>query len=250
MTTEREKTTETSYSSDAFPPTQWQLVHEAGSGQTEAAERALSELCQTYWYPLYCFLRRSGLNPHDAEDRTQSFFQKLITENLLQGANKDRGRLRSFLLTSVKNFIRDEWRKETAIKRGGHLKAVSFEQSEAENRYLLEPVDTDSPENLYDQAWAYTILERALNHLRERYAEKGNAQRFSSLEPYLSAKDSKGSYRETARKMGMTEGAVRLAVFQLRKRYRIQLRREIASTVKNHEDIDRELDYLKKIFEN
>jgi len=228
-----------------FPVTRWSVVLEArGDGQSAAA--ALADLCEAYWYPLYCFVRRKGRSPEDAEDLTQAFFGRLIEKDILSKAQEDRGKLRTFLLTSLKNFLSDEWDKATALKRGGGMPLVSIDAELAEERYRTEPMDESSPDRLFEKRWALTLLERVMTSLREQYEKRGKGKVFEQLSPFLGAKSGVDSYSEIARNLGISENAVRVSVFRLRQRYSSELRSHIAETVDSDEEVAAEIQFLFK----
>jgi RNA polymerase sigma-70 factor (ECF subfamily) len=201
-------------------------------------------LCRTYWYPLYTFVRRQGHDPHCAQDLTQEFFARLLTKDYLAGVKREKGRFRSFLLATLKHFLADEWDRSRRIKRGGGKTPISLDDTTAEARYGLEPSHDLSPDRMYERRWATTLLEQVLSRLETQFTAAGNGPLFDALQEYL-AKEAKATpYAETAAKLGMTEGAVRVAVHRLRQRYREILRAEIAHTVADPAQIDDELRHL------
>ncbi|MHC4439371.1 MAG: RNA polymerase sigma factor, partial [Planctomycetota bacterium] len=194
-------------------------------------EPALATLCQTYWFPLYAFLRRRGYDSHQAEDYTQGFFAGILERKGLRRADPKYGKFRSFLLASLKNFLADEWDRSHAQKRGGDKKVLSLDFDAAANRYDREPANQMSPEKLFERSWALTILTRAMNRLKSESAASDKQQLFDCLKVYLTAEKDAVPYREVAEKLEMTEGAVKVAVHRLRRRYRELVRDEIAQTV-------------------
>lgn len=224
-----------------FNTTHWSLVLLAGQSQAPFADAALEKLCRTYWYPLYAYVRRGGHSPHDAQDLTQEFFARLLEKNYLQLADRDRGRFRSFLLKSLQHFLVNEWVRGQAQKRGGGQKVFSLDEEAAERSYLAQPADQLAPESLYDQRWAMTLLERAMERLGADYATAGKEELFRQLKPLLLTEGSGESYRQLAGPLGLSEGAVKVALHRLRQRFRDAVRAEIAQTVATPEEVDEEL---------
>src|SRR5436190_3040522 len=213
-----------------FTATHWSVVLSAQGSSTPAAE-ALEKLCRTYWHPLYVYVRRQGHSPHDAQDLTQEFFARLIEKNYLGDVDREKGRFRSFLLASLKHFLANEWDKAKAVKRGGDQSFVSLNSESAETRYSLEPADTLSADKIFERRWALTLLEQVLARLREEYSDTGKTALFDRLKDCLTGDRSSLPYAELGSKAGMSEGAVKVAVHRLRRRYRDLLREEIANTV-------------------
>ena len=225
-----------------FHTTSWSLIVAAASEPTTAARQALATLCQTYWIPVYAFVRRNGHDPDKAQDLTQEFFSVLIEKNYLEDADRRRGRFRSFLLTSVKHFLANEWDKARAVKRGGGQVFVSIDAS-AEGWYVPAVAHAITPEALFERRWALSLLERVLARLRDEYAALGKEKQFASLAAFLDS-DSEERYDELATRMNMSVGALRMAIFRMRKKYRALLRAEIAETVASPEEIDQEIAFL------
>ncbi len=227
-----------------FATTRWSLVVAAGDSSSEGSERALAELCERYWYPLYAYARRRGYDPEDARDLTQAFFVKLLEKRDLRAADPARGRFRTFLLSSMKNFLAGEWRKDQAQKRGGAVRVLSLDFDSAEESYALEPSHELSPEVIYERRWALGLLDRAVTDLRDRYAEAGNLEIFDALKGFLGGTDDVLPYSELSRRLGHSEGALRTAASRLRSRWRKQLRRLVAETVRDPSDVQDELQSL------
>lgn len=223
--------------------TRWSIVLNARAGD-EQSERALAEICEAYWFPLYVFVRRSGQPAEDAEDLTQSFFAKLIEKDYLEKADKERGRLRSFLLASLKNFMADEWDKSQAQKRGGGKQLVSIDQAEAEERYALEPKDDASPDRQFEKRWALTLLENIVDELRQEFAASGKEETFNALQPFLAWNSADESYADVSGRIGVSENAARVTVFRMRKRFGELMRLSIAETVSTEEEVDEEMKFL------
>lgn len=208
------------------------------------AQAALAYLCQTYWYPLYAFVRRRGHAPEDAKDLTQTFFARLLQCNWVGDADRERGRFRTFLLTAVSRFLSDEWDKLRALKRGGDVAHVPVQLDTAETRYGYEPVDNATPEQCYERRWALTLLDTVLHRLRVEYERDGKGGLFGALSSCLLGNRERQPYAQLAVQLEMNEGPVKVAVHRLRKRYRQLLRAEIAQTMAAPEEVDDELRHL------
>jgi DNA-directed RNA polymerase specialized sigma24 family protein len=227
-----------------FATTHWSVVVDAGCADSPNASRAMASLCQTYWYPLYAYVRRKGYNAADAQDLTQEFFARLLARNYLNVADRNRGKFRSFLLGSLEHFLAREWTKAHAQKRGGGQAIFSLDEVDAENRYLLEPAHELTPEKIFDRRWATTLLEQAMARLHKDYEADHKGDLFARLEVFLTGNAPETSYAEIAASLDMTEGALKVAVHRLRQRYGELVRAEIAQTVVALETIDEELQYL------
>lgn len=230
-----------------FDTTHWSIVLAAGDTSSPEAAEALRRLCEMYWYPLYAFLRTQGRSHADAEDLTQAFFARLLEKKSLRLADRDRGRFRSFLITSLKNFAANEYDRERAEKRGGHQRTISLEIYTAEGRFQLDPPTTETPDVVFERTWALTLLDKAMQRLRQHTDQRGELSRFDELKPYLTAEEPLPSYAETGRVLGMSEGAVRVAVSRLRHRLGTFVRDEIAQTVESPDDVDAELRHLLSV---
>jgi len=231
-----------------FVTTHWSLVLRAGQAEADAVGEALQELCQTYWYPLYCFIRRQGRTPHEAEDLTQGFFARLLEHNFVADARQERGKFRSFLLLALKRFLANEWDRQHAQKRGGFQPVVAIDQALAEARLDAELRQDLTPEILFDRQWAVLLLERTMAQLREEYIATGRAKLFEHLSACLTQEESAGSYAEIARELRLTEASVKQAAYRLRARYREILRAEIGKTVSSPREIEEELRFLFACF--
>ncbi len=227
-----------------FAATHWSVVMTAGQSDLPQAAEALEKLCLTYWYPLYAFVRRQGHSPEDAEDLTQQFFLRLVEKNYLAKADRDRGKFRTFLLGSLKNFLINEWKRADRLKRGGDLTFISFDAHEAEKRYAAGPIDNASPSVAYERQWADAMIEQVLAHLRSEYAKGDKAQLFAALKGFIWGDPISASYAEIGKQMKLAEGTVKVAVHRLRQRFREVLRSEVAHTVAQPEDVDEELRHL------
>jgi RNA polymerase sigma-70 factor (ECF subfamily) len=225
----------------AFVTTHWSVVLTAGRADTTKARDALARLCQTYWHPLYAYVRRLGHSPPDAQDLTQEFFARLLAKNYLAGAEESRGRFRSFLLTSLKHFLANEWDKARAQKRGGGQVPIPIDPTAVETGCCNEPADPASADKIYERRWALTLLDRVLHRLRDDYATSGREHLFEQLKPTLTEASRTVRYSEMAARLGTSEGAVKVAVHRLRQQYRQVLRAEIAETVSGPEEVEDEL---------
>ena len=227
----------------AFVTTHWSVVLTAGQHDATRALNALEQLCQMYWLPLYAYVRRRGYSPEDAKDLTQEFFARLLERDWVARADQQRGRFRTFLLTSMSHFLANEWEKARAQKRGGG-RVVSLSCDAAEARCAWEPVDNFTPEQNFERRWVLTLLDRVMDRLSAEYARAGNGELYENLKPCLLGDRTAQPYAALAVKTGMTEGSIKVAVFRLRQRYRELLRDEIANTVETPEEIEEEMRYL------
>jgi RNA polymerase sigma-70 factor (ECF subfamily) len=227
--------------SGAFATTHWSVVQSAGSTDSDRARSALEQLCTTYWYPVYAFIRRRGLNPHEAEDLTQTFFGHLLERDSFKQADRQKGRFRNFLLRSLTNFLNDEWDKKRTFKRGGKQVIVSLEEAAAEDRYRCEPIDSSTPEKLFERRWALTLLQQVLDQLMKEYVAAGKAELFARLQPFITGEMMPGVYKELGAALGMKEETIRVALSRLRRRFGELLRAEIAHTVVSPEEVDLEI---------
>jgi RNA polymerase sigma-70 factor (ECF subfamily) len=226
-----------------FPTTHWSLVLNAGSAGMAEGRVALVSLCESYWYPLYAFIRRRGYPREEARDLTQDFVLRILEGRYLDRADPGKGRFRSFLLTSFRFFLSDEADRARAQKRGGGDTSLPFEIAAGEERFEREPRDEETPERIYERRWALSVLERAMNQLRRECEEHGRGEHFERLKGFLIG-GSEESYAALAREMGTSEGALKVSVYRLRKRYRELFRIEIASTVADPADVEPEVRFL------
>jgi len=217
---------------------------EAAQGPSTKSRDALATLCRAYWFPLYAFLRRQGKSPHDAQDLTQAFLLHLVEKHTLTRAQPDKGKFRSFLLASLQYFIADERDKQNAKKRGGGAVLVPLDNQDAEERYVAEPSHNLDPAKLFERRWATTLIERTLSRLEAEFAEPLRKERFDQLQIFLLGEPKTLSYAQVGQKLGIREGAVKVAVLRLRQRFRELLRLEIASTVATEEEIEEEMRHL------
>lgn len=227
-----------------FPATRWSLVV-AANDTGPAAIRAMGDLLQTYWQPLYIFARRSNMTSEDAEDSVQGFYESLLTRDSLQTARQDAGKLRSFLLRAFQNYLRDVYRRGTRQKRGGGGLTISLDDAEANISGMA--MDTVSPDVAYERHWVRTLLEQVLVRLRAEYAARGKAEQLALLEPALAWNGKEVNYAEVAEKLSMTESAIAQAVKRMRGRYRKLLEEEVAQTVDGPEAVALELEHLIRV---
>ena len=227
-----------------FATTHWSVVLCAGQGDGTRSREALARLCQTYWYPLYSFVRRQGHSPEDAQDLTQGFFAHLLGNHALPSVDKGKGKFRSFLLASLRNFLANERERACAQKRGGGQPVVSLHVATAESRYGLEPVDHATPDKVFERNWALTLLEQTLARLRAEQAEAGKATQFAAMQPCLMNDADTPRHAELAFQLGLSVDAVKMAVSRLRRRYRELLCDEIAQTVSSPAEVEEEIRHL------
>lgn len=228
-----------------FPTTRWTLVLAAGDPHRKEARSALVSLCESYWYPLYAYLRRRGYQADQAQDLTQEFFIRVLEGRYLDRANREKGRFRAFILTSLKFFVADEEDRRRARKRGGGA-IVAAEFACGEERYQREPAHDETPERIFERRWALAVLDRVVDKLRNEFALHGHPEHFGRLKVLLLGQ-SEAPYAALAREMNTTEGALKVAVHRLRKRYRELFRQEIADTVTDPAEVESELRYLAAV---
>ena len=221
----------------------------AGRRSSPASAAALADLCQRYWYPLYVYVRRRVADLDEARDLTQEFFARLLEKNTLALADPERGRFRSFLLTAFKHFLINEWEKARAQKRGGGRKALAIDFESKESQFAHEPAHTWTPERLYERHWALTLLDQVLMQLRREYQRAGKRKLFEQLKGFLVGDSANTTHAEAAERLGMTEGAVKVAAHRLRKRYRDLLRQEVAQTVADDTEVEDEIRALFRSLE-
>ncbi len=232
----------------AFTTTHWSMVVIA-QGRSPAADEALEKLCRTYWWPLYGFVRRSGYKPEEAQDLTQGFFELLLGRRDLDVVRREKGRLRSYLLVSLKNFLAKARRRELTTKRGEGRALVPLDELLARERADLEPADTLTADRIYERRWALTLLEQVLTRLETEYRSAGNSKLFNCLKEFLSDEPGRRSQAEVAAELGMTENALKQAFHRLRQRYRQLLRDEIAQTVAVPGDVEDELRHFISVLQ-
>ncbi len=231
------------FAGPAFCTTHWSVVLQAG-GRGANAGQALEWLCRAYWVPLFAFVRRQGHDLHAAQDLTQAFFARLLSDDALARVHPDKGRFRSFLLASLKHFLANEWDRAQCAKRGGGCQIFSLEEATEDERKRFEPVDRASPDRIFERRWAETVLARVNARLRAEYEVVGQGARFDALKIYLLADYDPVSYADTAAQLGLTESAVKSAIYKLRQRYGDMFRAEIAQTVSAPEEVEEEIRWL------
>lgn len=246
--------TESEYSNAPTPhqfrTTQWSMVLQAANVDEEQSRRALDRLCKISWPPIFAFVRRLGYSNEDAQDLAQGFFQHVLTNNVLSYADKERGRFRSFLLASLKNFVSNETRKLRAEKRGGNVQFVSLDQDESDGYTPPQIASNEQFDQGFDRAWAEEIIRRTLDTLKNDYEKSGKLSLFEKLSPYLQLSSTQESYQEIAESLNMSTGTIAVAVFRLRKRYGELLRNEIAQTVSSPMEIESEIRFLLEALTN
>jgi RNA polymerase sigma-70 factor (ECF subfamily) len=226
----------------SFETTRWSLVLAAAGSDSQAARDALASLCETYWYPLYAYLRRRGLDPEDARDLTQGFLTSLIERQDFEGLRQERGRFRAFLLASLKHYLSNWSARERTQKRGGGRRMVPLEN--AEGQYVVEPTDHATPETLFERRWALTVVDGLLADLRAQWTAQGRASEFDELKACLLGQAPAGGYAAAAIRLGTSAGAVKAAVHRLRRRFQSLLRERVAETVADGRDVDDEIRHL------
>jgi RNA polymerase sigma factor (sigma-70 family) len=232
---------------EVFSTTHWSVVLNAGLADSPKASDALAKLCQTYWYPLYAYVRRKGYDAPDAQDLTQEFFARLVARNFLGVADRSKGKFRSFLLGSFEHFLAREWTKAHAQKRGGGQAAFSLDAMDTEIRYRNEPRHDLTPDKLFERRWATTVLEQAMGQLQDEFVANDKADLFAKLQGVLSGEKADCPYGEIAASLGMSEGALKVTIHRLRHRFGELVRAQIAQTVATLEEVDEELRYLSTI---
>ena len=234
---------------DRFPTTQWHLVLMAGQGVADQSADALATLCRVYWYPIYAFVRRQGYGVDEAQDLTQGFFTRLLERHFLNDCRQERGRFRSFLLASLKHFLANERDWVRAQKRGGGVPIVSLDDAIrlGESRYSAEPRHDITPETVFERQWARSLLEHVLTRLQSEFTEAGKAGQFERLKAFLTGDDSRIPYRRLSEDLAMSEGALKVAVHRLRRRFREVLRYEISQTVAHPDEVREEIRYLMSV---
>jgi RNA polymerase sigma factor (sigma-70 family) len=227
-----------------FETTNWSVILEATVGESTAARQALATLCKIYWPPVYAFIRSKGLSPIDAEDLTQAYFTRFLDKGYLHDFRPEVGRFRTFLRASVSHFLSTEWDRERAQKRGGGRPPLSLDEVEDVEGHIRAPADCLTPEVIFEQEWAVSVLKRCLERLRQEQERSGGGERFRRLRPFLTGDGQAWSYDEVARALGLSESSVRVAVHRLRKRFCTVLREEVGRTVASADDVDGEIRWL------
>jgi RNA polymerase sigma-70 factor (ECF subfamily) len=228
----------------AFPPTRWSQVMAARQGSSPEGAAALEAVCRAYWYPLYAYVRRCGQSPHDAQDLTQEFFRLLLEKRWLEDADREKGRLRSFLITALKRFMANEWRRICTDRRGGGQAHLAIDTAFAESRYAADPGVAFAPDEVFDRQWAFTLLELTMARLQAEFNAAGKAGDFAVLSSFLALAREQIDYGTAAARLGMNEGAARVAVHRLRRRFRELYREELSETLPDGADVEAELQHL------
>ena len=240
----RRNTSVASGGAGKFENTLWSRVFAAARLESSVCQPALEELCRQYWYPIYAYIRRGGRDRQQARDLTQGFFAYLLEGNVLKRASPERGRFRSFLLGTLKNFLLNQHEKEQTLRRGGRVEFVSIDEETAEGLYAHEPSSSLTPEKLFDRRWAMTVLEDAMRRLQAEYERAGMTQIFTAAQPYLTG-DGESSFAELGAQLKRNEGAARVLVFRFRERFRQLIRSVIGDTVSDLEQVEIELAHLQ-----
>jgi DNA-directed RNA polymerase specialized sigma24 family protein len=231
--------------SSAFPTTHWSIIAHAGAGTESQTRAALESLCSAYWFPIYAFVRRTGRTHHEAEDCTQEFFAHLLASEGIARARQDRGRFRTFLLASMRNFLTNDWHRSRAVKRGGGVALISLDISRAGERFDDEPTSSEiSPEKAYDRAWAQEMIGAATAQMRREYEAGGRGIQFDALTPFLTDDAAGESHDEAAARLGMNAHAFTVALHRLRRRLAARLRAVVSETVADPAEVDAELRHL------
>lgn len=231
-----------------FATTQWSLVLAAGERGNEESSRALEKLCRAYWPPLYAYVRRRVDSLHSAQDLTQAFFERVLEKDYLADATPERGRFRSFLITAFKHFLANEWDRQKALKRGGGIRRISLD-FDSDRAVRIEPLDAETPDQIYERRWTLTLLDRVLRRLQRELERAGRGAEFSRLKNFIIGQSAE-SYAQAAADIGVSESAARMAASRMRQRYREILRDEIAQTVTSPHDVDDEIQHLFAILSN
>jgi RNA polymerase sigma-70 factor (ECF subfamily) len=225
--------------------THWSVVLSAGLDSSPAAQVAMEQLCRIYWYPLYAHVRRRGHDRHNAEDLTQEFFARLLDQQWLNSVAPEKGRFRTFLLVALDHFLANEWRKGQALKRGGGRAKVSLDETQSgEERFSREATSQAAPERAFDKLWATTVLDQAMTRLQQEFSVRGKAAHFEDWKVFLSREATAQDCQASSQRLGMSAGAVTVAVHRFRERYGDLLRETVAQTVAQAADVDEELRYL------
>jgi RNA polymerase sigma-70 factor (ECF subfamily) len=229
-----------------FATTHWSVVVAAGEAESAPAQSALETLCRAYWYPIYVYVRRKGHAPDDAQDLTQEFFAQVISKHQLRKADRNKGKFRTFLLAALDHFLAREWTRAHRQKRGGQFVFLSLDQERPEERYRLEPRDNTTPERNFERQWARTLLEHAMDALKQECDASRKGALFAEVRRLLSGEREEGAHGEISRRLGISETTVRVNIHRLRRRYGELLRAKLAETVSEKEEVEEELRYLMR----
>jgi RNA polymerase sigma-70 factor (ECF subfamily) len=231
-----------------FNTTHWTMVLACeDESDSSRAQEALARLFQTYWYPLYAYVRRRGYGEHDAEDLVQAFCLHLQEKHALVKADRQRGKFRTFLLSSLQNFLAHERERSQAQKRGGGRELIRLDAEEADARYQLEPAHSVTPETIFEKRWAHALLEQTVSDLRTDFVMRGKERLFDGLSSFLTSDPRETSYQSAANELGLPLSAIKTTIHRLRRDYRSKLREEISRTVSSPDEVDEELAHLRKV---
>jgi len=226
-----------------FTTTHWSVVLTCGADDTVSSAAAMEQLCRTYWYPLYAYVRRRGHPVEEAKDLTQEFFARLIEKEWVTAADANKGRFRTFLLIALNHFLAKEWRRQRAAKRGGGRRPICLDDT-AEARHINEPASNATPERLYERRWALSVFSQALSRLRAQYVTLGKQQHYECFKKFLSTQPDDGEYAAVGQELEMSPGAVAAAVHRLRQQYRDAVRAEVSQTVESPGELEEEMRWL------
>ena len=231
-----------------FPATQWSVIRQVQADDESLRKLGWERVCQTYWKPVYVWLRARGATPEDAEDMAQDFFSRLMAGEALSEVSAEKGRLRSFLLVVLKRQVANAWEYRQAKKRGGDVVMIPLDAQAGEEEWKGLPSDGVSPDIIFDRQWAVQLLHQVMVGLREMYVNSGKQELFDELRDYISGGSSEESYAAAAGRLGMSEGGVKVAAFRLRERYRERLRAAVLETVSCAQEVEDEIDWLFRVF--
>jgi len=240
----------TNHSEYQFPNTRWSVILDAQGGDSEIRDRALGQICRIYWLPVYAFARGQGLQPADAEDLTQNVLACLVDKGGFDRVAEEKGKLRSFLRVVTKNYLRNDWKKAGRQKRGGRDVLLSLDHHDAEQLCFLDSMGSESPDEIFDRHWGLNLLDRTMERLQASYVGEGKGEMFAVLSCVLGRGGGGPRYQDLAAELGTSEGAIKVAVHRLRKRYRRLLKEEIARTLgdESEEAVEEEIRYLFGVF--
>jgi RNA polymerase sigma-70 factor (ECF subfamily) len=227
-----------------FPTTHWSLIRSSASGNGAQADAALAELCRTYWFPIYSFIRVRSQSADEAQDLAQEFFVHLLTRRHFASAQPEGGRFRSFLAASLKNFLSDQTERRSAQKRGGGVVMLPIDLTGAEERFRHEPLHGETPERIFDRQWALALVNQTYDQLREALNREGRGTLFQHLQAFLPGGSDPAASANLPRELGMTESAIKVAIHRLRRRYRDLLRANVSHTLSDSADVDNEIRFL------